>query len=137
LIRGIVIKGANELPVSRIYEVFKPQIGKVLNSMEVIESCHKLNQWYDSQKIPVDFSDLDVSDGIFSMTVEESRIGEVEIRYLDRKTGEPTEGRVGALTPGGCQIGCCTHSRGVSDWVLHSLPGGARLGVALTPGCIN
>ena len=35
---------------------------------------------------------MEVSDGIMEIGVEEPRIGDVEIRFIDRKTGEPTAG---------------------------------------------
>ena len=94
VIRGVTVKGANELPVSKIYEVFKPQFGKVLNSNHVVEGCNKLTEWYEARKMPMEYYGLDVSDGILELSIEEPRIGDVEIRYLDRNTGEPTEGHM-------------------------------------------
>lgn len=92
VIRGVVLKGACQLPVSKIYEVFKPQFGKVLNSNHVLDGCNKLTEWYESQKMPTEYYGVDFSDGILEFSVDEPRIGEVEIRFLDSKTGEPTKG---------------------------------------------
>ena len=35
---------------------------------------------------------VEVSDGILELGIEEPRIGDVEIRFIDRKTGEPSAG---------------------------------------------
>lgn len=92
VIRGLVIKGCNELPANFCQDLFRHQFGKVLNSNYVVAACHEISKWYDHRKMPVEWYGVQVDDGIMEIGVEEPRIGEVEIRFLDRKTGEPCEG---------------------------------------------
>ena len=92
VIRGLVIKGCNELPVSFCQDLFRPQFGKVLNSNLVVGACNEISKWYERRKMPVEWYGVEVSDGIMEIGVEEPRIGDVEIRFIDRKTGEPTAG---------------------------------------------
>ena len=89
VIRGLVIKGCNELPVNFCQDLFRHQFGKVLNSNYVVAACDEISKWYDHRKMPVEWYGVQVDDVIMEIGVEEPRIGEVEIRFLDRKTGEP------------------------------------------------
>ena len=92
VIRGVVIKGCDELPASYAETLFKPQFGKFLNSTLLIAACSDISRWYDKKKIPVEWYGVEVSDGILELGIEEPRIGDVEIRFIDRKTGEPSAG---------------------------------------------
>ena len=92
VIRGVVIKGCDELPASYAETLFKPQFGKFLNSTLLIAACSEISKWYDKRKIPVEWYGVEVSDGILELGIEEPRIGDVEIRFIDRKTGEPSAG---------------------------------------------
>ena len=92
VIRGVVIKGCDELPASYAETLFKPQFGKCLNSTLLIAACSDISRWYDKKKIPVEWYGVEVSDGILELGIEEPRIGDVEIRFIDRKTGEPSAG---------------------------------------------
>jgi outer membrane protein insertion porin family len=92
VIRGVVIKGCDELPASYAETLFKPQFGKFLNSTLLIAACSEISKWYDKKKIPVEWYGVEVSDGILELGIEEPRIGDVEIRFIDRKTGEPNAG---------------------------------------------
>ena len=92
VIRGVVIKGCDELPASYAETLFKPQFGKFLNSTLLIAACSEISKWYDKKKIPVEWYGVEVSDGILELGIEEPRIGDVEIRFIDRKTGEPGAG---------------------------------------------
>ena len=92
VIRGVVIKGCDELPASYAETLFKPQFGKFLNSTLLIAACSEISRWYDKKKIPVEWYGVEVSDGILELGIEEPRIGDVEIRFIDRKTGEPSAG---------------------------------------------
>ena len=92
VIRGVVIKGCDELPASYAETLFKPQFGKCLNSTLLIAACSEISKWYDKKKIPVEWYGVEVSDGILELGIEEPRIGDVEIRFIDRKTGEPSAG---------------------------------------------
>ena len=91
-IRGFVVKGCNELPNSYAYDLFKPQFGKILNSNTVLNACSDISRWNERRKIPVEWYGVEVSDGILEISLEEPRIGDVEIRFIDRKTGEPSKG---------------------------------------------
>ena len=91
-IRGFVVKGCDELPNSFAHDLFKPQFGRTLNSNLVVDACSAISRWYEKRKIPVEWYSVEVSDGILELNLEEPRIGEVEIRFIDRKTGEPIKG---------------------------------------------
>ena len=71
VIRGLVIKGCNELPVSFCQELFRPQFGKVLNSNLVVGACNEISKWYERRKMPVEWYGVEVSDGIMEIGVEE------------------------------------------------------------------
>jgi outer membrane protein insertion porin family len=91
VIRGYVIDGANELPVSEITETFRPQCGKVLSSIALVTALGSLGDWYKDNSMPAEIHGVDVRDGVVMMNTNEPRIGTVEIRFLDQ-AGETTTG---------------------------------------------
>ena len=65
----------------------------------VVDACSAISRWYEKRKIPVEWYSVEVSDGILELNLEEPRIGEVEIRFIDRKTGEPIKGATRSTAP--------------------------------------
>ena len=52
-----------------------------------------MTQWYEAKKIGHEFVNVQITpDGILEMDVVEPQIGQVEVRFIDRKTREPCEG---------------------------------------------
>ena len=94
VVRAVVLRGASQLPVTVIQSVMKPQIGKVLNTNAMVAAVHKMQEWYNDKKVAHEFVNVGISaDGIIELQVQEPRIGNVEVRFIDRKTREPCEGQ--------------------------------------------
>ena len=92
-VRAVVLRGSSQLPVTVVQGVMKPQIGKVLNSNAVVAAAREMTQWYEAKKIGHEFVNVQITpDGILEMDVVEPQIGQVEVRFIDRKTREPCEG---------------------------------------------
>ena len=92
-VRAVVLRGSSQLPVTVVQGVMKPQIGKVLNSNAVVAAAREMTQWYEAKKIGHEFVNIQITpDGILEMDVVEPQIGQVEVRFIDRKTREPCEG---------------------------------------------
>ena len=93
VVRGFIVKGCDEYPTRLLHQAFKPQFGKVMNTNVLEKEVTKIRDWYEARKIPAEWYSVVINpDGLLEIAITEPRIGEVQIRFLDRKTGEPVVG---------------------------------------------
>ncbi|OWM69200.1 hypothetical protein CDL15_Pgr025387 [Punica granatum] len=75
--QGLVCEGANVLPAKFLEDAFRDGYGKVVNIRRLDE-----------------VSDIEIlSGGILKLHVAEAQVNNISVRFLDRKTGEPTTGK--------------------------------------------
>ncbi|CAH2072348.1 unnamed protein product [Thlaspi arvense] len=92
--RGLVCENANVLPSRFIQEAFQDGFGKVINIKRLEEAITSINGWYMERGLFGIVSDIDtLSGGIVRLQVAEAEVNNISIRFLDRKTGEPTKGK--------------------------------------------
>lgn len=92
--RGLVCENANVLPSKFIQEAFQDGFGKVINIKRLEEAITSINSWYMERGLFGIVSDVDtLSGGIVRLQVAEAEVNNISIRFLDRKTGEPTKGK--------------------------------------------
>ncbi|CAF2340359.1 hypothetical protein BRARA_J01624 [Brassica rapa] len=92
--RGLVCENANVLPSKFIQEAFQDGFGKVINIKRLEEAITSINGWYMERGLFGIVSDVDtLSGGIVRLQVAEAEVNNISIRFLDRKTGEPTKGK--------------------------------------------
>ncbi|KFK26193.1 hypothetical protein AALP_AA8G214700 [Arabis alpina] len=92
--RGLVCENANVLPSKFIQEAFRNGFGKVINIKRLEEAITSINGWYMERGLFGIVSDIDtLSGGIVRLQVAEAEVNNISIRFLDRKTGEPTKGK--------------------------------------------
>ncbi|ESQ41976.1 hypothetical protein EUTSA_v10012770mg [Eutrema salsugineum] len=92
--RGLVCENANVLPSKFIQEAFQDGFGKVINIKRLEEAITSINGWYMERGLFGIVSDIDtLSGGIVRLQVAEAEVNNISIRFLDRKTGEPTKGK--------------------------------------------
>ncbi|VVB17099.1 unnamed protein product [Arabis nemorensis] len=92
--RGLVCENANVLPSKFIQEAFRHGFGKVINIKRLEEAITSINGWYMERGLFGIVSDIDtLSGGIVRLQVAEAEVNNISIRFLDRKTGEPTKGK--------------------------------------------
>ncbi|KAM7273502.1 hypothetical protein ACFE04_028166 [Oxalis oulophora] len=69
-------------------------MGKIVNIRRFDEIVTSINRWYMEHGILGVVSDVEIlSGGILKLQVSEAEVNNISIRYLDRKTGEPTKGK--------------------------------------------
>ncbi|KAI4386261.1 hypothetical protein MLD38_004207 [Melastoma candidum] len=91
---GLVCEGANVLPTKFVEDAFKDGFGKVINIRRLDEVINSINGWYMERGLFGLVSDVEIlSGGILKMHVSEAEVNNISIRFLDRKTGEPTVGK--------------------------------------------
>ncbi|CAL9230920.1 unnamed protein product [Arabidopsis halleri] len=97
--RGLVCENANVLPSKFIQEAFRDGFGKVINIKRLEEAITSINGWYMERGLFGIVSDIDtLSGGIVRLQVAEAEVNNISIRFLDRKTGEPTKGKTSPET---------------------------------------
>ncbi|XVE60025.1 hypothetical protein DITRI_Ditri05aG0093600 [Diplodiscus trichospermus] len=68
--------------------------GKVINLKRLDEVINSINGWYMERGLFGLVSGVDIfSGGIIKLQVAEAEVNNISIRFLDRKTGEPTKGK--------------------------------------------
>ncbi|CAN8252362.1 unnamed protein product [Cochlearia groenlandica] len=97
--RGLVCENANVLPSKFLQEAFRDGNGKVINIKKLEEAITSINGWYMERGLFGIVSDIDtLSGGIVRLQVAEAEVNNISIRFLDRKTGEPTKGKTSTDT---------------------------------------
>ncbi|KAJ7947540.1 outer envelope protein 80, chloroplastic [Quillaja saponaria] len=92
--QGLVCEGANVLPVKFVEDAFRDGYGKVINLRRLDEVISNINGWYMERGLFAMVSDVEIlSGGILRLEVSEAEVNDISIRFLDRKTGEPTIGK--------------------------------------------
>lgn len=92
--QGLVCEGANVLPTKFIEDSFRDGYGKVVNIRRLDEVIDSINGWYTERGLFGLVSGVEIlSGGIIRLQVSEAEVNNISIRFLDRKTGEPTVGK--------------------------------------------
>ncbi|GLU24137.1 hypothetical protein SLE2022_400940 [Rubroshorea leprosula] len=91
---GLVCEGANVLPSKFLEDSFRDGYGKVVNVKRLDEVITSINGWYMERGLFGLVSRVEIlSGGIIKLQVSEAEVNNISIRFLDRKTGEPTNGK--------------------------------------------
>ncbi|TXG73238.1 hypothetical protein EZV62_001817 [Acer yangbiense] len=91
---GLVCEGANVLPSKFVEDAFRDGYGKVVNIRRLDEVISSINGWYMERGLFGVVSDVEIlSGGMIRLQVSEAEVNNISIRFLDRKTGEPTKGK--------------------------------------------
>ncbi|XP_058199368.1 outer envelope protein 80, chloroplastic [Rhododendron vialii] len=92
--QGLVCEGANVLPAKFIEDSFRDGYGKVVNIRRLDEVIDSINGWYMERGLFGLVSGVEIlSGGVIRLQVSEAEVNNISIRFLDRKTGEPTVGK--------------------------------------------
>lgn len=92
--QGLVCEGANVLPAKFLEDSFRGGYGKVINLRRLDEAISSINGWYLERGFFALVSAVEIlSGGILRLQVSEAEVNNISIRFLDRKTGEPTTGK--------------------------------------------
>lgn len=93
-LQGLVCEGANVLPSKFLEDAFRDGYGKVINIRRLDEVISSINGWYMERGLFGLVSDVEIlSGGNIRLQVSEAEVNNISIRFLDRKTGEPTVGK--------------------------------------------
>ncbi|XP_024370540.1 outer envelope protein 80, chloroplastic [Physcomitrium patens] len=93
-LRGLVCNGANVLPTRVVQNAFRAEFGKVVNIQRLNTVLDTLNGWYRARGLFGQVTDVEIlQDGVIKVQVAEAEVHNINIRFLDRKTGEPTVGK--------------------------------------------
>ncbi|CAK7339322.1 unnamed protein product [Dovyalis caffra] len=91
---GLVCEGASVLPTKFLQDAFRGGYGKVVNIKHLDEVISSINGWYMERGLFGMVSNAEIlSGGIIRLQVAEAEVNDISIRFLDRKTGEPTKGK--------------------------------------------
>ncbi|GAB2277002.1 Outer envelope protein 80, chloroplastic [Dionaea muscipula] len=91
---GLVCEGANALPSKFLEDAFRDGYGKVVNVRRLDEVINSINGWYMERGLFGMVSGIEIlSGGIIRLQVAEAEVNDISIRFLDRKTREPTVGK--------------------------------------------
>ncbi|KAE8660317.1 Outer envelope protein 80 [Hibiscus syriacus] len=91
---ALVCEGANVLPSKFLEDAFRDWHGKVINLKSLDEVISSINGWYMDRGLFGLVSGVDMfSGGIIRLKVAEAEVNDIYVRFLDRKTGEPTKGK--------------------------------------------
>ncbi|XP_047317886.1 outer envelope protein 80, chloroplastic [Impatiens glandulifera] len=92
--QGLVCEGANVLPTKFIEDSFRDGYGKIINIRRLDEVIDSINGWYMESGLFGMVSGVEIlSGGILRLQVSEAEVNNISVRFLDRKTGEPTIGK--------------------------------------------
>ncbi|KAL6888326.1 hypothetical protein ACP4OV_009352 [Aristida adscensionis] len=93
---GLVCEGANMLPSKFLQDAFRDRHGKIINIRHLDQVIKSVNGWYQERGliglIVVSYAEI-LSGGILRLQVSETEVNNINIRFLDKKTGEPTVGK--------------------------------------------
>ncbi|GAB2229299.1 hypothetical protein Droror1_Dr00023437 [Drosera rotundifolia] len=91
---GLVCEGANALPSKFIEDAFHDGYGKIVNIRRLDDVISSINGWYMERGLFGMVSGIEIlSGGIIRLQVAEAEVNDISIRFLDRKTREPTVGK--------------------------------------------
>ncbi|ESR59333.1 hypothetical protein CICLE_v10014959mg [Citrus x clementina] len=91
---GMVCEGANVLPSKFLEHAFRNSYGKIINIRRLDEVITSINGWYMEHGLFGLVSGVEIlSGGVIRLQVAEAEVNNISIRFLDRKTGEPTKGK--------------------------------------------
>ncbi|KAK9221004.1 hypothetical protein WN944_009428 [Citrus x changshan-huyou] len=91
---GMVCEGANVLPSKFLEYAFCDSYGKIVNIRRLDEVITSINGWYMERGLFGLVSGVEIlSGGVIRLQVAEAEVNNISIRFLDRKTGEPTKGK--------------------------------------------
>ncbi|KAJ0021596.1 hypothetical protein Pint_31130 [Pistacia integerrima] len=91
---GLVCEGANVLPSKFLEDSFRDGYGKIVNVRRLEEVISSINGWYTERGLFGLVSGVEIlSGGVIRLQVVEAEVNNISIRFLDRKTGEPTKGK--------------------------------------------
>ncbi|XP_058081687.1 outer envelope protein 80, chloroplastic isoform X2 [Magnolia sinica] len=92
--QGLICEGASVLPSKFLEDSFRDGYGKVVNIRRLDEVLNSINGWYMERGLFGLVSDVEIlSGGILRLLVSEAEVNNITIRFLDRRTGEPTTGK--------------------------------------------
>lgn len=92
--QGLVCEGANVLPSKFLEDAFRDGYGKVVNIRRLDDVITSINDWYNERGLFGMVSGVEIlSGGIIRLKVSEAEVNDISVRFLDRKTGEPTIGK--------------------------------------------
>ncbi|KAK1259576.1 hypothetical protein QJS04_geneDACA010312 [Acorus gramineus] len=92
--QGLICEGANVLPSKFLEDAFRDGYGKVVNIRRLDEVINSINGWYTERGLFGLVSDVEIlSGGILKLKVSEAEVNNITLRFLDRRTGEPTTGK--------------------------------------------
>ncbi|XP_020109745.1 outer envelope protein 80, chloroplastic [Ananas comosus] len=91
---GMLCEGANLLPSKFLEDAFRDQYGKIVNIRHLDQAIKSINGWYQDRGLTglVSYAEI-LSGGILRLQVTEAEVNNIIIRFLDRRTGEPTVGK--------------------------------------------
>ncbi|XP_072966441.1 outer envelope protein 80, chloroplastic [Typha angustifolia] len=91
---GFICEGANLLPSKFLEDAFHDRYGKIVNIRHLDRVVKSINGWYQDRGLTglVSYAEM-LSGGILRLQVSEAEVNNITIRFLDRKTGEPTVGK--------------------------------------------
>ncbi|KAI3982297.1 hypothetical protein MKX01_037830 [Papaver californicum] len=85
---------SNVLPAKFLEDAFHGGHGKVVNIRRLNEVINSIDGWYRERGLFGLVSDLEIlSGGIIKLQISEAEVNNISIRFLDRKTCEPTTGK--------------------------------------------
>ncbi|XXG48608.1 hypothetical protein AAC387_Pa02g3005 [Persea americana] len=91
---GLVCEGASVLPSKFLEDAFRDGYGKVVNIRRLDEVINSIDGWYMDRGLYCSVTDVEIfSGGILRLQVSEAEVNNITIRFLDRRTGEPTTGK--------------------------------------------
>ncbi|KAF3785674.1 Outer envelope protein 80 [Nymphaea thermarum] len=92
--QGLICEGANVLPAKFLEDSFRDGYGKIVNVRHLDEVVDSINGWYMERGLFGTVSVVEMlSGGILKLKVLEAEVNNITIRFLDRRTGEPTTGK--------------------------------------------
>lgn len=92
--RGLICEGANVLPSKFLEDAFRDGYGKIVNIRRLDEVIGSINGWYTDRGLFGMVSDIEIlSGGVVKLQVSEAEVNNITMRFLDRRTGEPTTGK--------------------------------------------
>lgn len=92
--KGLICEGANVLPTKFVEDAFKEDYGKIVNFQRLDKVLRSINSWYSERGLLAKVSGIEIlSGGILLLQVSETEVNNINIQFLDKKTGEPTLGK--------------------------------------------
>ncbi|CAG9465111.1 unnamed protein product [Pedinophyceae sp. YPF-701] len=92
-IKGIVVSGANALPVKVLQDAFAGQYGRTLNFTDFSRAIQVINRWYENRGLFGQVADVEMVRGVAELRIAEVAVGKVGLRFLKAGSGEPVRGR--------------------------------------------